>query len=185
MVKAARLPPFVDRLAAVIDQQAAPVRFELLARPDQLFALPVEGAGLFFRLARDPHHRELFFVPIDVAAQLQAEGARIASIGLHPLVTLVQLLRTNHLALDPERAQLPLQPEAETARFVDRVELDAGVFRAQLRRPAEERLFAETLRRLGMTPAFLHHHDVKPLVDIDSQLDRKAAATKLAAGSLG
>ena len=180
----ARLPPFVDRLAAVIDQQTAAVRFELLARPDQLFALPVQGAGLLFRLARHPHHRELFLVPLHVAAQLQAKGAGIAAVGLHPLVAFVQLLRADDQAVDPARSQGPLQAEPETARLVDGVELDAGMFRSQLRRPDQESLFAETLRRLGIAPAFLHHHNVKRLVHIDSQLDRGTAVIKLPAGSL-
>ena len=139
---------------------------------------------MFFRLARDPHHRELFFVPLDVAAQLQAEGARIAPVGFHPLPALVQLLRGDDLALDPERAQLPLQAEAEPARFVNRVQLRAGMLLPQPGRPDQESRFREALRRLGIAPAFLHHHDVKRLVDIDSQLDRAGAATKLAAGSL-
>jgi len=181
----ARLPPFVDRLAAVIDQQTAAVRFELLARPDQLFALPVQGAELFFHLARDSHHGQLFRISLHIAAQLQAKGARIAPVGLHPLVAFVQLLRADDQAVEPARSQCPLQAEPEPARFVNRVQLRAAMLRSQLRRPDQESLFAETLRRLRIAPAFLQHHDVERLVDIDSQLDRAGAATKLAAGSLG
>ncbi|MDQ6861760.1 MAG: hypothetical protein M3032_11475 [Verrucomicrobiota bacterium] len=46
--KGARFPPFLHRLEAVIDQETAAVGFELFAGPDQLLALPMKGAGLFF-----------------------------------------------------------------------------------------------------------------------------------------
>jgi hypothetical protein len=89
--------PF-PRLAAVVDEQAAPVGFELFARAHELFALPVEGAGLFFRRARHPHHGQLFLVAFDITAQLQAEGARVAPVGLDPALALIQLLRRHHFA---------------------------------------------------------------------------------------
>jgi len=59
-----------------------------------------------------------------------------------------------------------------------------GMLRPQPLGPEQEGLFGEALRRLRVASAFLHHHDVKALVDIDSQLDRARAAIKLAAGSL-
>ncbi len=37
---------------------------------------------------------------------------------------------------------------------------------------------------LGLLPPFLHHHDLKRLVDIDSELDRSWAPIKLGPGSL-
>ncbi|MDQ6861761.1 MAG: hypothetical protein M3032_11480 [Verrucomicrobiota bacterium] len=123
-------------------------------------------------------------VPFDVAIQLLAERLGIAPIGLRPLVPLVQLLRADHVAVDAERAQLALQSEAEPARFVDRVERHSRVRAPQLRRPGKECSFGHALRRLRQTAAFLHHHHVKGLVQVDSDLDRARAATKLTAGSL-
>ncbi len=52
----------------------------------------------------------------------------------------------------------------------------------QLPRPGEERRWAHPLRRFGVAPAFLHHHDVKRLVHIDSELDRARADINLPAG---
>ncbi len=51
-------------------------------------------------------------------------------------------------------------------------------------RPLQERFFVKTLRRLGITRAFLHHHHIKILMHINPKLDRASAAIKLAAGSL-
>jgi hypothetical protein len=48
----------------------------------------------------------------------------------------------------------------------------------------QERLFPETLRRLGIAPALLHHHHIKFLVHINPKLDRSSAAIKLTAGFL-
>jgi hypothetical protein len=48
----------------------------------------------------------------------------------------------------------------------------------------QERLLLETLRRLWIRTAHLHHHHLKILMHINSHLDRAFAAIKLAAGSL-
>ena len=40
-----------------------------------------------------------------------------------PLVLLVQLLRTDHVALNPQGSELALQPKAKPARFIDRMDL--------------------------------------------------------------
>jgi len=50
--------------------------------------------------------------------------------------------------------------------------------------PLQERFFVKTLRRLGITRAFLHRHHIRILMHINPELDRTFAATKLAAGSL-
>jgi hypothetical protein len=50
--------------------------------------------------------------------------------------------------------------------------------------PSQERFFAKTLRRLGISAALLHHHHIKILVHINPEVDRASAAIKLAAGSL-
>ena len=107
-----------------------------------------------------------------------------AAVGFDPLLALIELLRADHLALDPHCSELPLQAKAKAARFVDRVERRAGMLLPQFFGPDQEGLFREALRRLGIAPAFLHDHDVKCLVHIDSQLDRGRAAIKLVAGSL-
>jgi hypothetical protein len=121
-------------------------------------------------------------VALQEAIQLQAECPRIQTIGLYPLVLLVQLLRTDHVALDPERAQLSLQTEAKPARFIHRVHWRSPAF--ELGRPVPERFLVETLRRLGIRAALLHHHHIKILMHINPKLDRASAAIKLAAGSL-
>ena len=48
-----------------------------------------------------------------------------------------------------------------------------------------KRFFCETLWRLGIGSAHLHHHHVKILVHINPKLDHASAAIKLAAGFLG
>jgi hypothetical protein len=55
----------------------------------------------------------------------------------------------------------------------------------ELGRPPQEHLLVETLRRLWVGPALLHHHHVKVLMHINPKLDVGFAATKLAAGCLG
>jgi hypothetical protein len=54
----------------------------------------------------------------------------------------------------------------------------------ELGRKMQERLLLESLRRLGIGPAHLHHHHLKILMHINPKLDRASAAIKLAAGSL-
>jgi len=48
----------------------------------------------------------------------------------------------------------------------------------------QERFFCQTLRRLGIAPAYLLDHHVKILVHVNPKLDRTSAAIKLAAGFL-
>ena len=62
--------------------------------------------------------------------------------------------------------------------------MEGGCFWRSFAAQTQEGCLAEALGRLGMAPAFLHHHDVKRLVDIDSELDRAGADIKLPAGSL-
>jgi hypothetical protein len=102
---------------------------------------------------------------------------------LYPPVVLIQFLRADHLALDPQAREIALQSKAKTARFIDRVHFGAA-FPLEPGRPMQKRFFCETLRRLGVAPAHLANHHVKILVHIDSQLDRASAAIKLAAGFL-
>ena len=84
--------------------------------------------------------------------------------------------------MNPQGSKLPLQGKTETARFINCVHFGSSLL--ELRRPAQERLLVETLRRLGIGPAHLLDHHIKILMHINSQLDRAFAAIKLAAGFL-
>ena len=44
--------------------------------------------------------------------------ASVAPISLHPLTALVELLRRDHVAVDPQGAKLAFQSEAKAARHV-------------------------------------------------------------------
>src|SRR5439155_22156508 len=99
-----------------------------------------------------------------------------------PLVVLVQLLRTDHMTVDPQLAQLALQSKTKTARFIHRVHFGTALL--ELSRPMQKRLLLKTLRRLGIAPIHLLDHHVKILVYINPKLDVGFAAIKLAAGSL-
>src|SRR6266550_8804315 len=103
-------------------------------------------------------------------------------IGLHPPILLIQLLRTDHVALDRESAELSLQRKTKPARLIDRIHFRGLALK--FGRPMQKRLLPKTLRRLGIAPAHLLDHHVKILVHINSQLDRSSAAIKLAAGFL-
>ena len=98
----------------------------------------MDGALLFFLLCRYPNQGQRLAVTLDEAVQFQAQRLGIQSIGLYPLVTLIQLLRANHLTPDPQRTQLPLQTKAKPARFLNRVHLCSLVL--QLGHPSGERL---------------------------------------------
>jgi hypothetical protein len=82
-----------------------------------------------------------------------------------------------------QRAQLALQRKTKPARFIDGVHF-CPAFALEPGRPVQERLFLETLRRLGHALTHLGHHYVKVLVHINSKLDERFATIKLAAGSL-
>jgi len=68
--KSARLPPVLHRLEVVINHQTASLGFQLLARFDQLLALPVNGAKLFLFFAGHAHDRQRVAVALDEAIQL-------------------------------------------------------------------------------------------------------------------
>ena len=95
--------------------------------------------------------------------------------------------------MNPLRGELPLQSKTKPARFINRMHFTARL--AQLGCPMQEDLFLKTLRRLGISPLHLLHHDIKVLMHINPKaahrtdpsfggLDRASAAIKLAAGSL-
>ena len=95
----------------MIDHQTAPLRFELLARFDQLFPLPMDRAQLLLFFAGYAHQGQGILVALAEAIQLQTERLGIKRVSFYPPVVLVQLLWTNHMTRDPERRELPLQPK--------------------------------------------------------------------------
>ena len=106
---------------------------------------------------------------------------------------LVEFLRADHIALNAECAQLPLQRKTKAARFIDRMHFPGLVL--NFGRPVQEGLLPKSLRRLGISSAQLLDHRVKILVHINAKcahrthpsyggLDCSSATIKLAAGSL-
>src|SRR5882724_2488078 len=180
--KSARLPPVLHRLQAVIDHQTAALSFQSLARAHQLLALPMNGPRAFLFFRWHAHDRQRVAIALYETVQLQTERLGIQPVSLHPLVALIQLLRTDHVAMNPQGSKLPLQRKTKPARFIHRVHFGASLL--QLGRPVQEGLLVEPLRRLGIGPAHLLDHHIKILMHINSHLDRASAAIKLAAGFL-
>ena len=106
----------------------------------------------------------------------------IEPVGLYSFVALIEFLRTDHVTVNPLRGELPLQSKTKPARFINRMHFTARL--AQLGCPMQEDLFLKTLRRLGISPLHLLHHDIKVLMHINPKLDRASAAIKLATGFL-
>ena len=176
------MPPVAHAFQTMVDHQAAAVSFELGAGAHQLFALPMQGAALFLRFTRDADDGQGVAVAFQIAIEAQAKGFGVAPIGLHALVSFVQLLWRDDVAVDAQGAELTLQGKAKAARFVDGVDLAAAL--GQLLRPEKEGGFAEALRRLGRPLFLLPDDDVLMLVDIDSELAHARAGIKLSAGCL-
>jgi hypothetical protein len=139
-----------------------------------------QGAFLFF--AGHTHNRQRVAIALHETVQLQTQCLGIQPVGLHPLVLLIQLLWTDHVANNPQSSKLPLQHETKPARFVNRVHFGSTLL--ELCRPMQERLLVESLRRLGIGSTHLLDHHVEILMHINSHLDRASAAIKLAAGFL-
>jgi hypothetical protein len=128
------------------------------------------------------HDRQRVAIALHEAVQFQAERPGIQPVGLHPLVLLIQLLRADHVANDPQATQLPLQRKTKPARFIHGVHFDSTLL--LLGRPVQERLLPKSLRRLGISSTHLFDHHIKILMHINPKLDWLGAAIKLAAGSL-
>ena len=79
----------------------------------------------FFFFAGHPHQRQGIAIALHEAIQLQTKRFGIQSVGLYPPVVLIQFLRTDHVALNRERAQLALQRKTKSTRFIDRVHFGA------------------------------------------------------------
>src|SRR6266540_5576575 len=181
--KVASLPPVLHRLQTVINHQTAPLGFELFARFDQLLALPMNGPRAFLFFAGHAHDRQRVAITLHKAIQPHAKRLGIQPVSLHPLVALIQLLRADHVAMNPQGSKLPLQRKTKSARFIDRVHFGSSVL-LEPGRPVQERLLWKSLRRLGIGTIHLLHHHIKILMHINPKLDRASAAIKLAAGSL-
>jgi hypothetical protein len=182
MGKGTTLPPLLDRFHPVIDHKTAPLGFQDLARFNQLLALSMDGAQLFFFFAWHAHQRERLSITLNKAVQLQAKRFGIQSISLYPFVALIEFLWADHVATDPESVETPLQSKPKPARLIDGIDFSslAGEFGG----PKKERFLAETLRRLGISSILLFDHHVIILVHINPELDCSSAPIKLEAGSL-
>src|SRR6266550_1813063 len=97
-------------------------------------------------------------------------------------VALIEFLRANHVAMDPQSVETPLQSKPKPARLIDGIDFNS--LAAELGGPEQECFLAETLRRLGIGPALLFDHHVIILVHINPELDDSFAPIKLRAGSL-
>jgi hypothetical protein len=104
-------------------------------------------------------------LPCTKRSQLQTQRLGIEPIGLHAPILLVRLLRANHVTVDPERAELPLQKKTKPACFINRVHFGVALL-LEPGRPVQERFFCQTVRRLGIAPAYLLDHHVKILVHV-------------------
>ena len=144
----------------------------------------MQCAKLFFFFRRHAYERQRVAIALHETVQLQTERLGIQPVSLHPLGKLVELLRTDHVAMNPQGSKLPLQRKTKPARFIHRVHFGARAFLLELGRPMQEGLLVESLRRLGIGPAHLLGHHIKILMHINPKLDRSSAAIKLAAGSL-
>jgi hypothetical protein len=137
---------------------------------------------MFLLFSGHAHHRQRVPIALHKTIQLQAERFGIQPVSLHPFVLLVQLLRGNHVAINPEGSKLPLQRKPKPARFIDRMHFPGLVL--NFGRPVQERLLPKSLRRLGISSLHLLDHHIKTLMHINPKLDRALAAIKLAAGFL-
>src|SRR5437764_10895629 len=83
------------RRQTVIDQQTAPLRFELLSVMHQLLALTRNMSGLFFFFARHTNHRQLPSVTFHITREALTQGQPIARISLYPSTLLIEFTRRN------------------------------------------------------------------------------------------
>ena len=140
--------------------------------PHQLFALPRHMPGLFLRFARHPDHRQLPRVTLHVARQTLTQRRGIARITLHSRAFFIEFAWRNHVALSSGRFQLSIETKAKPARFVDYMH---RVTPAQQRLyPGHKLLGREPPRRFGQQLIVLRYRNVKPRVDIQTNLDDRA-----------
>ncbi len=143
-------------------------------------ALPVEVPQLLFLLVRDADDREFLAVAGHIAREPLAEHPGVQRIGLHPFALLVELLRRDHVAGRARGRELPAQPEAEAARFIDDEDLMAAC--QQRPDPRHELRGPQPPRRLGRGVILLRHDDVTLLVNVQPELDRRDRSLILLSG---
>jgi hypothetical protein len=98
-----------------------PYSFQSLARAHQLLALPMNGTRAFLFFGWHVHNCQRSAIALHKTIQPQAECLGIQPIALYSLVVLIQLLRTDHMAMNPQGSKLPLQRKTKPARFIDRM----------------------------------------------------------------
>src|ERR1700746_3897504 len=142
----------------------------------------MDGARAFLLFSGHAHPRQRSAVALNKTIQTQAERLGVEPVGFYPLVLLVELLRTDHVTVDPHCVQLPLQRKTKPTRFVNGVHLCSLTL--ELGCPKQDGLLTKTLRLFRFVSPFLRHHHVKSLMHYNPKVDRTSAAIKLAAGSL-
>ena len=122
------------------------------------------------------------WLPCTKAVQFQAKRFGIQPVGFDPFVALIEFLGTDHIGVDAQNAELPLERKTKTARFIDGIHFGATL--TEPGGPVQKGFFGKALRWLGVGPFHLLHHNIKVLLHINPELDAASAAAKLAAGSL-
>ena len=79
-----------------------------------------------------------------------------------------------------ERLEPPAEPEAEAARFID--DKDAVAFGEERLHPGHEVPGGKAPRRLGRGVVLPGRHDVAGLVNVESELDRRARKATVGSG---
>src|SRR2546428_13377077 len=105
----------------------------------------MDGSLLFLLFSRYSNNRQGLTVAFYEAIQLQTERLGIEPVSFYSTVLFIQLLRADHLTLDPQGSELPLQPKTKPARFVNSVHFSSLLL--EFGRPGHKRFFPETLRR--------------------------------------
>ena len=149
----------------------------LLSVTDKLFTLttPVPGQLLFF--TGHPNHGQRVFVPSHVAIQAQAECVTISAVSLHSCIAFVELLRGNDVAICASLQQRTVEPVAKPARFID--DMDFKAFSQSPFDPRHEFRGSKTVRRARRGVVILSHHDEFLPMDIESNLEQRAALVYL------
>jgi hypothetical protein len=157
----------------MINKQTATLGFQLLSVMDKLFTLtaPVPGPLLFF--TGHPNYGQRVFVPSQVAIQAQAESVTISAVSLHSGIGVVELLRGNDVAVCASLQQRTVEPVAKPTGFID--DMDCKAFPQSPFDPGHEFRGSKTMRRARRSVVVLSHHDEFLPMDIESNLEQRAA----------
>jgi len=167
----------------VTNKQTAALGLHLLSVFDKLFTLTAPVPGPFLLFTGHPDHGQRVFVAGQVTVQAQAERAAIAPVSLHPGVTFVELLRSDHLAVRANLEQSTLEPVAKPAGFIDDMNLKAFV---QLGfDPGDKFLGSKTSGRARRSVVVLSHHHELLTVNVKPELEQRAVLVYLRFSRLG